>query len=81
MAECSCHIFEQDDDRAMVKAYLTQLIDDIGGFIKQLDREAEGVKGKSKEYMSAGKRATASTQRATHHRGKTESEEQRPRWK
>jgi hypothetical protein len=41
-------------DSEMVKAYLTQLVDDIGGFIKQLDGEAEGthasVKGKSKGY-------------------------------
>lgn len=30
-------------DRETVKAYLTQLIDDIGGFIKQLDEEAGGA--------------------------------------
>jgi hypothetical protein len=72
-------------DRETVKAYLTQLVDDIGRFIKQLDEEAGGghggVKGKPKEYAlesnprkqaSPGGSVIASAQGAGPSRGNTE---------
>jgi hypothetical protein len=74
-------------DRETVKAYLTQLVDDIGGFIRQLDEEAggayTGIKGKPKEYAPEGnlcKQASprgsviASARSAAHRRRNTEKE-------
>jgi hypothetical protein len=79
-------------DRATVKAYLTQLMGDIGSLIKQLDIESEcGNAGVNVSAGNPGNRAllqstaTTSTQRSTNRRNKgkesSSSLAQRPRWR